>query len=86
MASSACGCQFGPNLQLFEKPAPSLLLSCSQCRAQHPPTPTPAPRPPLQLLLAGLRGGDDASLYRRKHAFEQAMALHDSDGAQSALA
>lgn len=34
----------------------------------------------LQLLLAGLRGAQDASLYRRKHAFELAMALHDSCG------
>lgn len=34
----------------------------------------------LQLLLAGLRGAQDATLYRRKHAFELAMALHDSCG------
>ena len=34
----------------------------------------------LQLLLAGLRGGEDAGLYRRKHVFELAMALHDSSG------
>lgn len=33
-----------------------------------------------QLLLAGLRGADDGSLYRRKHALELAMALHDSSG------
>ncbi|PRW57763.1 Nucleolar pre-ribosomal-associated 1,N-terminal [Chlorella sorokiniana] len=43
----------------------------------------------LQLLLAGLRSSQDASLYRRKHAFEMAMALHDScvvDPAAAALA
>lgn len=37
-----------------------------------------------QLLLAGLRGADDASLYRRKHVPELAMALHDSSGECSA--
>ncbi|KAL4434021.1 hypothetical protein ABPG75_000462 [Micractinium tetrahymenae] len=40
----------------------------------------------LQLLLAGLRSSDDAALYRRKHAFEQAMALHDSCVADPAVA
>ena len=33
------------------------------------------------LLVAGARGAEDAGLYRRKHAFELAMAACDSIGA-----
>lgn len=33
-----------------------------------------------QLLLAGLRSGDDAAVYRSRHALELAMSLYDSSG------
>ncbi|GAB4818251.1 hypothetical protein N2152v2_005297 [Parachlorella kessleri] len=36
----------------------------------------------LQLLLAGLRGPEDARLYRRRYVLELAMSLHDSPVAE----
>lgn len=63
--AATCACAW----QLMHTASPPRLMRCH-----------PLPPLALQLLVAGLRTADDAGLYRRQHAFELAMSLHDSCG------